>query len=320
MDNGLVYFVPHERAAAQSALRPRRLVPLAIAVGASAAVVGGVVAWFAGQASIAPALWVSLALVAAVGYLLAALRAGPIISFAAVRTVTSVRLLGATLTRALPLLLLFVGFLFINAEAWQMTASLSPATLWLAVLLLFGVGLVFLVVRLPDEVDAVDDAVDDAFLARACAGTPMEPTCARMTADAESDPVSLARLAGFERWNLIIALLVVQLVQVLVLVVGVFAFLLLFGSIVMNEPTQLSWTGLDSTSHPPYLGSVSVELLKVSLFLSAFSGLYFMVNAVTDETYRSQFFSLVTTELERAVGVRAVYLAARAAADPTADA
>ena len=33
--------------------------------------------------------------------------------------------------------------------------------------------------------------------------------------------------------------------------------------------------------------------------------------AVTDETYREQFFSGVMRELERAVGVRAVYLALR---------
>jgi hypothetical protein len=33
---------------------------------------------------------------------------------------------------------------------------------------------------------------------------------------------------------------------------------------------------------------------------------------VTDETYRKQFFAGVTDEMERAVGVRAVYLALRA--------
>jgi hypothetical protein len=35
------------------------------------------------------------------------------------------------------------------------------------------------------------------------------------------------------------------------------------------------------------------------------------VSTVTDETYREQFFSSVERQLERAVGVRAVYLAAR---------
>ena len=43
------------------------------------------------------------------------------------------------------------------------------------------------------------------------------------------------------------------------------------------------------------------------MFLAGFSGLYFTVYAVTDETYRQQFFTSVTRELERAVAVRAVY-------------
>ena len=43
-------------------------------------------------------------------------------------------------SRALPLLLLFVTFLFINAEAWEMTSNLPFGTLWLTVLLLFGAG------------------------------------------------------------------------------------------------------------------------------------------------------------------------------------
>ena len=46
---------------------------------------------------------------------------------------------------------------------------------------------------------------------------------------------------------------------------------------------------------------------QVSVFLAGFSGLYFTVGAVTDETYRQQFFTSVTRELERAVAVRAVY-------------
>ena len=56
---------------------------------------------------------------------------------------------------------------------------------------------------------------------------------------------------------------------------------------------------------------VQVLLLALSVFLAAFSGLYFTVYAVTDEAYRDQFFSSIKRELERAVGVRAVYLALR---------
>jgi hypothetical protein len=54
---------------------------------------------------------------------------------------------------------------------------------------------------------------------------------------------------------------------------------------------------------------VSRELVQVATFLSAFSGLYFTVYAVTDENYRRQFFTGILDELERAVGAREIYRA-----------
>jgi divalent metal cation (Fe/Co/Zn/Cd) transporter len=96
-------------------------------------------------------------------------------------------------------------------------------------------------------------------------------------------------------------------VQVLLLVVAVFAFFLLFGSLVMTADVQQSWTGEKHLGTAPLLDTVSASLVKVSLFLAAFSGLYFTVSAVTDDTYRRQFFAAVEEQLERAVGMRAVH-------------
>ncbi|MGH3455824.1 MAG: hypothetical protein ACRDP2_15500, partial [Nocardioidaceae bacterium] len=52
---------------------------------------------------------------------------------------------------------------------------------------------------------------------------------------------------------------------------------------------------------------VSRELFQVSVFLAGFAGLYFTVYAVTDSTYRDQFFSSLSRELEQAIGVYTVY-------------
>jgi hypothetical protein len=311
LQHGLSYFVPEERAAARDALAPRRTIPLVLLVGLAAAGAGAALGLVFEELSLAPATLVTIGLLAALAYALTALRARPIATWAVHRTLGSLRLLLSTASRALPLLLVFVTFLFINAEAWQMTANLPFGRLWLVVLLLMGLGIVFLLVRLPNEVDVVDDAVDDAFLTRACAGTPLEESCRELLADPDADPAADAQVTGFDRWNLILVLLIIQFVQVLVLVVAVFVFFVMFGSLVMSEPVQLSWTGLKNTHHIPYFDSVSAELVKVSLFLASFSGLYFTVSAVTDETYRQQFFSTVMREMERAVGVRAVYLALR---------
>ena len=57
------------------------------------------------------------------------------------------------------------------------------------------------------------------------------------------------------------------------------------------------------------------ELLKVSVFLAAFSGLYFTVVLVTDATYREEFFDEILAELRQSFAVRSVYLRARGASD-----
>lgn len=310
--HGLPYFVPEERAAARTGLRPRRMVPLLGLVLVVAAAAGGLLGWFSEQYSAGPALWLSLAMLGAVWYGATALHARPILGFALSRTLGSVRLIVPMASRALPLLLVFVTFLFINAEAWQMTTAMPFGTLWVAVLLLFGLAILFLLVRLPDEVDRVDDAVDDAFVVRACVGTPLERHSLELAADPERDPATHAQVSGFERWNLILVLLVIQAVQVMLLVLAVFVFFLLFGSLIMETDVQRSWTGLEELRNAPYVSNVSVSLMKVSLFLASFSGLYFTVSAVTDDTYRRQFFATVESHLERAVGLRAVYLDVRA--------
>jgi hypothetical protein len=100
---------------------------------------------------------------------------------------------------------------------------------------------------------------------------------------------------------------------VVLLATTVFGFFLLVGALTMGQEVQAGWTGMGEGEIRalPYLGQVSVPLVQVSLFLGAFSLLYLTVSTVTDEAYRAQFFGLVTRELERAVGVRAVYLTLR---------
>ena len=311
LGHGLPYFVAEERAAVREGLRLRRLVPVGVLVLALAAAAGGLLGSLSDTYTSAPALWLSLTALGLLWYAATALRARPILGFALSRTLGSVRYLVPMASRALPLLLVFVTFLFVNAEAWQMTSYLPFGLLWVTVLLMFGLAVLFLLVRLPEEVDRVDDEVDDDLILRACAGTPLEEASRKMAEDASIDPQQYAQVTGFERWNLILVLLVIQTVQVVLLSVTVFVFFMLFGSLVMQERTQLAWSGLETVSALPYLTSVSVSLTKVSLFLASFSGFYFTVSAVTDDTYRRQFFSAVESQLERAVGMRVVYLATR---------
>ena len=301
LEHGLSYFVPERRADVRNALRLKRTVPLLLVVALLAAAAGAGLAWVSGEFSAAPATLVSLGLVAAGWYALTALQAAQIVAWGLKRTFGGLRRLLPMTTRALPLLLLAITFLFINTEMWQVGGNLSVGSLWLVVLLFALLAVAFLLVRLPEEVDRADDA---ALLLRACAGTPLEQSCRALVEDPEADPAAHAEVTGFERWNLILVLMVVQVVQVLLLSVAVFAFLMVFGSLIMTGPVIDAWRAGENFNE-------SRALIQVSVFLAAFSGLYLTVSTVTDETYRAQFFSGVTRELERAVGMRAVYLTLR---------
>ncbi len=309
--HGLAYFVPERRAAVRKALRAQRLVPF-VAVTALVAVVAGVgLAVFGEAFSLAPAALLTIGIVAGLWYGLSALHARPIVSWALSQTFGGLRDLLPMMSRALPLLLIFVTFLFINAEVWQVTSRQDGGELWLVVLLFSALAVAFLLVRVPEEVDHTDDHVDDAFLLDACRGTPLEQASHDLVADPDCDPAAYAEVKGYEFGNLVMVLVIIQVVQVLLLAVTVFVFFLVFGGLVMTNDVVEAWIG-ESSHAWRYLPNLTVELVQVSIFLAAFSGLYLTVSTVTDQTYREQFFGRVQGQMERAVGVRAVYLTLRA--------
>jgi len=217
----------------------------------------------------------------------------------------SLGLLVPLVTRALPMLLLFVTFFFINTEVWQVANALTWGVLG-GTVLFFGLAAVFfLVARLGEELDVVDDIVSTERVVAGCAGTPLE-SAARDLAARRTDLAVDSQVVGLEKANLVLALVIAQAVQVLLLSVAVSLFFMVFGSVAIEDEVIVSWIG-EAPDYPLFDGFVSVQLAKVSIFLGSFSGLYFTVYAVTDATYRQQFFTEILRELERAVGVRAVY-------------
>lgn len=312
LSQGLPWFVDAEHDRVQALLVRSRLTSVAMVAAAAAVAFGVGSGMLFRQASGGLAVSATVAGLVVFAWALRRLRFGPVLGWALRRTRSQIGLLVPLVTRALPLLLIFTVFFFINTEVWQVASSLPVGVLWLAVLLFALMAVLFLVARLPEEVDrvvgAVDEETDGATLRRACRGTPVEAVCERVLGDlspqqrADLD-VPLTRL---QRANLMLVLLVVQATQVLLLSLAVFAFFILFGVVAIRPEIVRSWVGDDPTG-----GVLSTELLQVSIFLAAFSGLYFTVYAVTDPGYREQFFTEITTELEHAVGVRAVYRALR---------
>jgi hypothetical protein len=246
--------------------------------------------------------------------------------WAARRALRELDLLLPLVTRALPLLLLFMTFLFINTEVWQVASALPRPSLYAVVLLFFGVAMAFLLTRLPEEVRQVQKAAAGDAVADVCRGTPLEERAKALVqvrrtvnglrpgADPADEP-----LTATQRVNLLLVLLVTQAFQVVMLVVAVFAFFIAFGLLAIRPAVVLAWTGHEPTPivwnlwfvvlHLP----VSSELYQVSVFLSAFAGLYFTVYAISDAGYRAQFFGELSRGLEQAIGVREVYRLLQAA-------
>lgn len=305
-EHGLPYFVDETRTEVRRRLHRSRLVLVllvALVIGVAVGVVTGIASPSDGG-SAGFTTGVSVALAVAALYALRALQTAAIARWAAGRALSSLGLLVPLATRALPMLLLFITFLFINTEVWQVADAMSPGVLAGSVLF-FGLAAVFfLVSRLGEELDVVDDIVETEAVVAGCTGTPLE-TAARELAARRTDLGVDTQVVGLEKANLVLALVVAQAVQVLLLALAVSSFFIVFGAVAIDDTVIASWIG--EQPDYPVAHLVSVQLAKVAVFLGSFSGLYFTVYAVTDATYRQQFFTEILRELERAVGVRAVY-------------
>jgi hypothetical protein len=299
--HGLPYFVESREGSVRAALSPGRLISLGW-LGLLLSVAAGVGVWIVLH-DWAAGLFVGTALPIAIviGYALLALRVAPIARWAGRQAISGLGLMFSLVTRALPMLLLVLTFLFINTEVWQVASTMNRALLWVTVLLFAGLAVGFLVAHVPDEMDRVKGETSGSGLVIACRDTPLQGAAEQVYKNATQQPLTLQ-----QRANLVLVLLIAQTIQVVLLALAVFAFFVVFGRIAISDTVILLWTG----HHATYLGSINLissELFQVSIFLSAFAGLYFTVYAVTDQTYRDRFFSQIATDLKRAIAVHTVY-------------
>src|SRR5918994_1773679 len=202
--HGLPYFVDSYRARVAGGLQRGRIAVVVAIASAVGLVVGLVTAVPLSAAAGVGAALSATGLVLAT-YAVATLRAWLIVGWALRRTFSSLGLLLPLVTRALPLLLLFAG-----------------------------VAVGFLLTRLPEELDSVDDEVDSHELLDACRGTPLEAAAEAIAGRVERVGAVDAEVTGLQKVNLVLVLLVSQAVQVLLLALSVFAFFILFGVVAMD--------------------------------------------------------------------------------------
>jgi hypothetical protein len=223
-----------------------------------------------------------LAIYLVVGYALFA-----ILREAAIGLATELANAVVTLTRALPLLLLFAVVLFVNTEMWQVLSTTPESLLWLLGALLLVLGTLFLVARLPQEVRELESAAPD--------GPPLDRR---------------------QRVNVALVVLVSHALQVLVVAAGLAAVFVVFGALAVGPEVRESWIGStgDSLLALDILGErveVTAELLRVSGGIAALSGLYYAIAVLTDATYREQFLDRLSSEMCASFEARAEYLRLR---------
>jgi hypothetical protein len=236
----------------------------------------------------------------------------PITRWAGARTVRELEQVMNLLVRALPLLILFITFIFLQNEAWQITAGLHGPYYWIVLGLFAVIGVGFFVIRLPREIGQLSDFESWNRVAERVESTPAEQLSRELPTDEESNTPPLSR----RQWgNVALVYLFSQGLQVLLVSAMVFVFLFVFGVLVVTEPVARGFVD----AQPNVLVSfelwgrdlvITEELLRVTGFLTVFAGLYFSVTAVTDETYRKEFSGEILEEMRRSLAVRAVYLAA----------
>ena len=115
-----------------------------------------------------------------------------------------------------------------------------------------------------------------------------------------------------ERLNLGLMLFLGQAVQVLLVTLAIGAFYLAFGLLALPEHTLGGWLG-----HAPHKivkwsvagNYLSRELVIGACLVAAVSGLQFTVAALTDATYREEFYAEVTRDLRTALAARTLYRA-----------
>jgi hypothetical protein len=236
----------------------------------------------------------------------------PMTAWAARRLARQIGSLAGLLVRALPLLLVFVTFLFLNAEVWQATSTLTGWFLGFIVGGFAVIGVAFVLVRLPRELGEL--AAFESWEATRVAA--QDSPLAAVADVTDAPPDGAPPLTRRQRGNVGLLVLFGQGLQILTVTAIIGAFLFWFGLLMVAPTTIETWT--QTTPHVLAEFSladrtvfVTEELLKVCGFLTAFTGLYFTVVVLTDAAYRAEFLDDVLDEVREALAVRATYLACR---------
>ena len=221
------------------------------------------------------------------------------------------------IAKVLPVLMVSVLFIFVNADLWKLANGLSFPRTW-AVLGLMGLLAVFVVVTTSLERTARllgryrgDDIArfteNDYEHAAA-----LEGGIWNIAQDwVEEKKILEHRPLKIAPWsNLIIIPMIGQIIQATFFMLLVFGFFMGFSSIAISDTTIESWMTV-KPEHLKILGvdtNINAVVIKVSMIVAVFSGLSFVATTSSDEKYARSFLKPMIERIKHILIIRDIYL------------
>jgi hypothetical protein len=219
--------------------------------------------------------------------------AGPflLIGFMLRSLVQTVLRRSSSMLQVVPLLLVALTLSFFSTEVWQTIGRLHGLPLVLTTLLFVGLAAAFATRQGRLDLDGLAVFADASALRAA-----LPARLANRVIAETFHSAGVPRLRRREKANLVVISVLSQVVTAAVIGIIIFLFFVVLGILTVDESALVSWLGHD----PRIAGSwqlagheyiLTNELLRVSAFLGAFTGFYFIVSSSTDATLRADLAS-----------------------------
>ena len=221
------------------------------------------------------------------------------------------------IAKVLPVLMVSVLFIFVNADLWKLANGLSFPRTW-AVLGLMGLLAVFVVVTTSLERtarllgryrgDDIARFTDNDYEHAAALEGGIWNTAQDWVEEKEILEHRPLKIAPWS--NLIIIPMIGQIIQATLFMLLVFGFFMGFASIAISDTIIESWMSV-KPEHLKILGvdtNINAVVIKVSMIVAVFSGLSFVATTSSDEKYARSFLKPMIERIKHILIIRDIYL------------
>ncbi|WP_314660337.1 D-mannonate dehydratase [uncultured Rothia sp.] len=221
------------------------------------------------------------------------------------------------IAKVLPVLMVSVLFIFVNADLWKLANGLGFPRTW-TVLGLMGLLAVFVVVTTSLERtarllgrsrgDDIARFTDNDYEHAAALEGGIWNTAQDWVEEKEILEHRPLKIAPWS--NLIIIPMIGQIIQATLFMLLVFGFFMGFASIAISDTIIESWMSI-KPEHLKILGvdtNINAVVIKVSMIVAVFSGLSFVATTSSDEKYARSFLKPMIERIKHILIIRDIYL------------